>query len=279
MRIFTFSVIIFLAFFTAINVNAQTIVNDGFESWTDINHPSLWFGVKTNITATSVLQYTTNVHGGTYAVQLINTSATHARFTSKSVSVAAGTTYTISFWVRGHGNIRTNIYDGRSTGSGYGTYNSYINVNSGSWTQQTQTVACTNTNVAGEFIFSVQSTVADLDHIQIDDVEIYGPTGPSPLITINTPSYNQVIYSPDVNINFTVSNFVVANGTGDGHIHYTVDGGSVNMIYDTNPIALTSLAAGQHTIALELVDNTNASLNPIAVDTVKITTNLTPPVA
>ena len=273
MRIFTYLMIAFITLIVALNVNAQTIVSDGFESWTDPNHPSLWFGSKTSIAASNVTQYTTSVHGGTYAVQLTSTSTSHARFTSQPVSVTAGTVYTISFWVRGHGNIRTNIWDGA-----YGTYNAYINVNSATWAQQSQTVTAASTSTVAEFIFSVQSTVADIDHLQIDDVSITGPGGVSAVINITAPAYNQVIYSPDVNVNFVVSNFVVANGTGDGHVKHTVDGGAAAYTYDTNPIAITGLAAGQHTIVLELVDNSNASLSPVAVDTVKITTNLTTPV-
>jgi len=273
MRIFTFSIITFLAFFTAINVNAQTIVNDGFESWTDINHPLMWCGSKTNFNpATNIVQYSTSVHGGTYAVQLINTLTSGQRFTTQGVSVTAGTTYTISFWVRGHGGIATRIWDGAYEGSV-----TYSNINSSTWTQMSKQVSAVNSVSNAEFIFYVNNSNVDLGHIQLDDVTINGPNGASPLISITSPSYNEVIYTPDVNINFVVSNFVV--GASDGHIKPTVDGVVGVIASDLNPISITGLAAGQHTIILELVDNTNASLNPIAVDTVKITTNLTPPVA
>jgi len=274
MRIFTYSIEVLISTLFFINASAQTIISDGFESWTDPNHPSLWFGSKSTIAANAVNQYTTSVHGGTYAVQLIDSTTTHKRFTSQPVSVVAGTTYTITFWVRGHGNIRTNLWDGA-----YGTYNAYIAVNSSSWTQQSQTITAASSSSVAEFIFSVQSTVADLGHIQLDDVTITGPAGVSPVLTITSPSYNQVIYSSNTNVNFTVANFVVANGTGDGHVNYTVDGGASTSVYDTNPIAISGLTSGNHMIVVELVDNSNASLNPVVKDSVNIIVNLSTPIA
>ena len=277
MRIFTFLLISFIVVFTAIYVNAQTVVSDGFETWTDVNHPSLWRGLKTSLENDSIIQYSTAAHSGSYAVKLVNTESAHKRFTTQPVSITTGTTYTITFWVKGHGDIRTGLFDGRTTGSGYATYNSYINVNSNTWTQQTQTIDCANTTTSAEFIFSVAVTNPDLDHLQIDDVNISGPGGSSPVLSITSPNYNQTIYSADVNVNFTVANFVVANGTGDGHVHYTVDGGSVNMIYNTNPIAITGLSSGSHMIVLELVDNSHASLSPAIKDSVNIWVNLSTP--
>ncbi len=276
MRIFTFSIITLIAVLTAIYVNAQTVVSDGFENWNDPNHPTMWFGVKTSFTSTSVTQYTSNVHSGTYAVQLTNATTSHKRFTSQPVSVTTGTTYTVTYWVRGHGEVRIGLFDNRTVQSGY-WYRPYTTVNSSSWAQITDTIICINSYSTAEFIFSIRNTVADIDHLQIDDVTINGPNGPSPVLTITSPSYNQVVYSPDVNVSFAVANFVVANGTGDGHVHYKVDGGAVNMVYDTNPIALTGLTHGSHMVVLELVDNAHNSLSPAVKDSVNIIVNLSTP--
>lgn len=79
---------------------------------------------------------------------------------------------------------------------------------------------------------------------------------PMPGLTINSPADGSSL-SPEASVSldvtFTVSNFTVANGSGDGHISYTVDSGSATMKYDTDPISLTGLSAGSHTVYMELV--------------------------
>ena len=88
----------------------------------------------------------------------------------------------------------------------------------------------------------------------------------APSISIVSPS-NATIYNPlttSVTVNVSVSNFTVANGTGTGHIHYTVDGGATVMKYDTAPIVLNGLTVGSHTVVVTLVDNAHAPLSPAA---------------
>jgi hypothetical protein len=86
----------------------------------------------------------------------------------------------------------------------------------------------------------------------------------APTVAITSP-VNATIYNPlttSVTVNVSVSNFTVANGTGTGHIHYTLDGGAVVEKYDTTPIVLNGLAVGNHTVVVTLVNNTHASLSP-----------------
>ncbi len=99
----------------------------------------------------------------------------------------------------------------------------------------------------------------------------------NPEIAITSPANNAVIMGGDVTIELSVSNFTVGNpGTGaDGHIHYTVDGGSVVMKYDTNPIVLTGLSMGSHAVIVELVDNDHLSFDPQITATVNFTTTET----
>lgn len=95
----------------------------------------------------------------------------------------------------------------------------------------------------------------------------------APNIAITSP-VNATIYNPlttSVTVNVSVSNFTVANGTGNGHIHYTVDGGATVMKYDTTPIVLNGLAVGSHTIVVSLVDNNHAPLSPVASATTQFT--------
>ncbi len=260
-------------------MQAQSIVfSSGFENWNG-NTPTGWMGFRSNIAADSVLQYSANVHGGSYAVELKNPATGHKRFSTQDVAVDSGTTYTINFWVRGQGNIRTGLFDGRATSSGYATYNSYINVNSTTWIFQTQDIVCVQDTSLGQFIFSVQSTVAAGDHIQIDDVTITEPGAAVPTVTITAPVEGSTVYATSALIQFTVNNFIIGNpGTGiDGHVHYYLDGNAMGMIYAVNPVPLTGLSVGNHVVVLQLVDNSNTPLVPNRADTVNFVVNLNPP--
>src|SRR5262245_54806379 len=114
------------------------VVQSGFEAWTG-NLPDGWYGSKSNIAQSAVAQVNTNPHGGTYAVQLDNTTP-HKRFTCQPVTVTSGTVYNINFWVRGTGQVRTGLYDGRADAFGYAPYNSYVTATA-TWTEVNQTVA------------------------------------------------------------------------------------------------------------------------------------------
>ncbi|MFW5792673.1 MAG: choice-of-anchor J domain-containing protein [Bacteroidota bacterium] len=157
-------------FTTEEEVLPQWICNGDFELWTD-DKPDCWFGSKTHTEDFIVNQYSTSAQSGDYAVQLINDEGSHRRFSSHAVAVENEKTYKIDFWVRGHGDIRTALFDDRDFDYGY-TYNSYLNINSSDWVQYTQYVTAAKTTDIAEFIFSVVETQADLDHIQIDNVVI-----------------------------------------------------------------------------------------------------------
>ena len=95
----------------------------------------------------------------------------------------------------------------------------------------------------------------------------------APSMLVSSPT-NGTIYNPlttSVTVNVAVFNFTVANATGTGHIHYSLDGGSTVMKYDTTPIVLNGLSVGDHTVSLSLVDNNHAQLNPAVTATVTFT--------
>ncbi len=98
----------------------------------------------------------------------------------------------------------------------------------------------------------------------IDDFSLTATeTSIAPILVINTPAPNTTFVPlSTVNSAITVSNFTVGNGTGTGHIHYSVDGGTAVEKYDTNPITLNGLSAGAHTLSYTLVDNNHSTLNP-----------------
>jgi hypothetical protein len=159
------------SFTTAADVPFEIICNGDFELWTD-GLPDCWYGQRSNIPASNVVQYSANPQSGSYAVTLINATSSHQRFTSQHTQVENGASYVITFWLKGQGDIRTGLYDGRETGFGYAPYNSYIVVNSTEWSQHSQTVTAANTHDEAEFVFSVRNTVEANGHLQIDNVSI-----------------------------------------------------------------------------------------------------------
>ena len=153
-------------------MNAQ-VFTSGAEAWTD-SLPDDFVGSKTNLPLSGVGQVDANPHSGTYAVRLANATTTHKRFTTQSVTVVEGETYDITFWVRGQGDIRVGLYDGRpGTSSGYSPYNpqNYVAISGNTWQEVTLSVVAGNDTTGAEFIFSVRSTVAP-EHLVIDDVNI-----------------------------------------------------------------------------------------------------------
>ncbi len=93
-----------------------------------------------------------------------------------------------------------------------------------------------------------------------------------PLIAITSPTDGATLYSSEVTISFDISNFTVGTaGSGDGHIHYSLDNGSTVMQYTDDDIALTGLSETSHTFIIWLVDDSHANLSPHVADTVSFT--------
>ena len=113
-----------------------------------------------------------------------------------------------------------------------------------------------------------------------EDSSDTGGTMPSssPTITITTPSVgNLTDLSPNsVVLSVAVTNFQVgslSDTTADGHWHYTLDGGSEDMVFDMSPVTLSesTLTAGSHTLHVFLVDPSHNAHSSNASDTVTFT--------
>jgi predicted extracellular nuclease len=154
----------FLLFQTA--AFSQVFSSD-FENWTN-NLPDGWMGASTNIGGTNITQIS-DAQSGTSACRLTNTESSHKRFTTATQSVVSGTSYQISFWAKGTGDVRTGIGIAPYTVSDF-AYNSYVNL-TGTWTQYTQNVVAATTSADAQFIFSVRNSAAP-NHVQIDNVVI-----------------------------------------------------------------------------------------------------------
>jgi hypothetical protein len=73
---------------------------------------------------------------------------------------------------------------------------------------------------------------------------------------------------------FDIANFTVGEaGSGaDGHIHYSLNGGSTVMIYSSDALTLSDLPNGDHTIVFSLVDESHQPLDPAVEATVEFST-------
>ncbi|NTW32543.1 MAG: T9SS type A sorting domain-containing protein [Bacteroidetes bacterium] len=193
------------------------VFTSGFENWTTTApiKPTDWVGTKTSLGSDSIFQVTTGAHGGTYACKLQNRTSTHKRFTTQAVAITAGKSYTITFWAKGHGEIRTSYWKGAGSGGDqYGAYNAYIIVNSDTWALQTQTVAVDTTSALAEFILSIRNTNADKDHLQVDDVTISEAT-------TSTVTIHDIQYSTDVTgVSPLAGQVVTTSGIVTGKYHY-----------------------------------------------------------
>ena len=89
--------------------------------------------------------------------------------------------------------------------------------------------------------------------------------GAEPSITINSPGNNDIFPSGDIDVVFSVENFIIGPaGDGDGHVHVFVND-NINiysMVYTADLIHLTGVPEGPNFIKLELVDSSHDSLDP-----------------
>lgn len=192
-------------------LTAQVFSSD-FETWT-AGVPNGFGGSTTHAVDLQIIE-SNDAQSGSKSCQLIvATGATHRRFSTSTVAVTNGTVYQVSFWVKGNGEIRTGLW--REPGT-YQGYNSYIQVNSGTWTNYTQNITAAGTGNA-QFIFSLVNTVAP-DHILIDNVVITEAT-------VSTVSIYDIQYTTDPNGNSpllgqTLTTTGVVTGTYNSGANY-----------------------------------------------------------
>ncbi len=198
---------------------AQINTNGGFESWTD-SWPDGWHGSKTNISVDNVVKVTSGAHSGNNACQLINTSTSLKRFTMQPVSVNVGEQYLVSFWIKGHGDVRVGVYNGPTSSDGY-IYNNYHNINSVQYVYCVDTVTITNTLSNAEFILAVKNTVDDDDNLVIDDVSVTAIVNDDfvaePTVTVSGSQQSTDTY-------FGMAIVSLSCSTTGASIYYTLDG-------------------------------------------------------
>ncbi|MFH2095098.1 MAG: T9SS type A sorting domain-containing protein [Bacteroidota bacterium] len=214
------STIVIIALFFGIAANAQVLFQSNFENWTSGN-PDGWVGDKTNLPSDSIIQVTTGAQFGSNACQLQNRTSNHKRFTTQQLTVNAGTSYEIKFWAKGQGDIRTALFD-----SDWGAYNTYITLNTTSWTEYTQIVTAVANSDTAEFIFSIRNTVPAGNHIQLDSVVIKTTTVASTSIYDiqyttdaggNSPLMNQTVNTGGIVTGVSGSGYFIQDSPGQWH--------------------------------------------------------------
>ncbi|AOW21181.1 T9SS type A sorting domain-containing protein [Urechidicola croceus] len=240
---------------------SQNLTDNGdFETWTGGVLDTWTSEAGTNITEETVIVAEGN-SAANFEVITGDQGNTDFR---QSISVVSGVTYDVSVQIYQVDNgSRTRIYAG-----GYSVYSDESLV--GEWqTISTQYVASTSGDIEFGLRFYDTSGFDTSSTIIVDDYQVVAQTTPS--LSVVSPANGSTIPDTSVDIELSVQNFVVANGTGDGHIQYSVDGGSVEEKYDTNPISLSGLSEGSHSVELELVDNSNLPLSTPVTATVTFT--------
>jgi hypothetical protein len=258
---------LFIILISTASFGQELLLNGGFESWDDATSPTSW------TKAENTDQESTEFHTGTYA-------AKHTGDGTKDISqtvtgIIPGKSYTVTIWYKvdagfGDGtdariwslwkNGSTTVYHTpNTTDDPLRSYDGYLDNNGNVWTEHKITVTAP-ADVDG-FYFEVRAYTGAV--VYWDDFSFFEEATVSPSLNITTPSEGDVLTSGDVDVELSVLNFSVTNdGSGDGHIHYNIDGGSDVMKFDTTPINITGLSPGEHTVDVRLVDNSHTDLTP-----------------
>ena len=78
-----------IAMLLCVSVKAQIVFSNGFENWTG-NVPDNWVGSLTTLEPDSILQYTADVHSGSYACRLVNRQLSSRKFSSSAITLDSG---------------------------------------------------------------------------------------------------------------------------------------------------------------------------------------------
>lgn len=170
---------------------------------------------------------------------------------------------------------------------GSGTHNSVlteISYDNGSTYSQSDTSPITTTSytthtfdltsVTSQVKIRFSTVATSGRSIRFQDIILTASTS-APSITITAPSDTAILESGTTaaTISVNVANFTVdqTSGSGDGHIHWTVNSVSQSMKYDTLDESITVTDGGSYTVVMTLVDNTHTPLDPVVSSTTTFT--------
>lgn len=116
---------------------------------------------------------------------------------------------------------------------------------------------------------------------------VAAPVFAAPSITITSPKAGETIDGPDVTVKVEAKELTLTDYTksttdkaGEGHLHLWMDEANPTKTNAAKAITGTyvfrNLAAGEHVLVVEAVDNTHDSSSPAVKQTVKFTTTKSP---
>lgn len=253
--------LLFALLLSFVMVGQQNLATNGsFEDWTS-GVPDGWPVIDlstTDLTENTEAAFVSE--GSTSASINLLTQDQGNTDIRQSVDLVGGTTYTVSLDVYATNNqARARIfYSGDFQNSSQFSDPSILN----DW--QTITFEYTpvddGTQEFGIRFYDISSDWVDGSLFYIDNFRIEALSGAT--LAILTPNEGQDIATNDVDVEYSVQNFTLGDGTGDGYLSYTVDGGTPIAAYDSTPISLVGLAEGSHTVSMELLDQSDQSLSP-----------------
>lgn len=252
---------------TSMSFGQNLAANGGFENWT-AGVPDSWPTIDFNTTDLSEDMVTVNEGTSSARVNLM-TQTQGSTDMRQSITLTGGATYTVSLDVYATDDqARARIFGPSFSPSQYSD-DTLLN--------QWQTITFDYTPGASgpaEFGIRFYDTAANWlgtgSLFYIDNFQVVEQVAPS--IAITSPTEGSTGTSVNVDIEFSVNNFNVATaGLGDGHIHYTVDGGGDVMKFDTTDIMLSGLSVGPHTVVMRLVDDSHVDIAPAVSATVNFT--------
>ena len=256
--------ILTLLFISTLSFGQNLAVNGDFESWT-VGVLDTW----TSEAGTIVEEESVIFNGGAKSAKITVTTQTQGNTDfQQTINVVAGVTYDVSVDVYQLDNasrarmVINNVFDG--------PYSNDTMLNQWQTLTYTFVAGATGPVTIGLRFYDTAANWAGNGNqsvMYIDNFSFVAQSTPS--IAIVSPIDGLTTLNTDVDVTLSVQNFAVATaGMGDGHIHYTVDGGGTVMKYDTTPISLTGLSVGPHTVYVELVDDSHTPIAPAANATV-----------
>jgi len=256
--------ILTLLFISTLSFGQNLAVNGDFESWT-VGVLDTW----TSEAGTIVEEESVIFNGGAKSAKITVTTQAQANTDfQQTINVVAGVTYDVSVDVYQLDNasrarmVINNVFDG--------PYSDGTMLNQWQTLTYTFDAGATGPVTIGLRFYDTAANWAGNGNqsvMYIDNFSFVAQSTPS--IAIVSPIDGLTTLNTDVDVTLSVQNFAVATaGMGDGHIHYTVDGGGTVMKYDTTPISLTGLSVGPHTVYVELVDDSHTPIAPAANATV-----------
>lgn len=131
-------------------------------------------------------------------------------------------------------------------------------------------------NQPGDVVIKFINVANSSGQVVVDDVTWTGYTGTAdPSLTITSPTDNQVFPAGTTSVpvslivqNFDVDELPENGGTGDGHIHWSINGQNQSMKYDTNDENVTTVDGETYTVVMTLVDNMHVPISPAVSATV-----------